>query len=67
MNKPWEELTEEERSERMRIASEGRRRMRQCVRKVKFETREAAWQKGMNVYKCPHCGMFHRASVTAKY
>lgn len=34
----------------------------QCWRKRPYLTEALAECKGVNVYKCPHCGKFHRAS-----
>jgi len=38
-----------------------------CLRKQQFPTREAAFQKGMEVYRCKHCSKWHRTSGVTKF
>ena len=38
-----------------------------CLRKRQYPTREAAWQKGQEVYRCQHCGQWHRTSGVNKF
>jgi hypothetical protein len=44
-----------------------RREYQMCVRKKPFNTRsEAETQKGAQVYKCFHCGKWHRSLQLTK-
>lgn len=38
------------------------RRAKTCGIKTRYETLEAAQQKGQYVYRCPYCEKFHRTS-----
>jgi len=39
-----------------------------CLRKKQFATREAAAaQPGMAVYRCKHCGQWHRTNGVNKF
>lgn len=42
------------------------RKWKTCERKKAFPTREAAFQKGQEIYRCPYCRQFHRTAETAK-
>lgn len=37
-----------------------------CINKRRFETEAEAYQKGQRVYKCPHCGGWHRSGKFAE-
>lgn len=38
------------------------KRLRSCESKAAYETAEAAQVKNQRVYKCQHCGKFHRTA-----
>ncbi|MBK5284834.1 MAG: hypothetical protein JJE25_05495 [Bacteroidia bacterium] len=44
-----------------REARKLRRIKKSCHDKRAFDTKEAAYQKGQSVYKCPYCGKWHRS------
>ena len=46
-----------------RVAQRRRKREKMCDRKVAFNTREDAMIKGADVYKCQHCGRWHRTAA----
>lgn len=33
-----------------------------CLAKRRYETKTEALAKNVKVYRCPHCGKFHRAT-----
>ncbi|MDE2098703.1 MAG: hypothetical protein KGL39_15725 [Patescibacteria group bacterium] len=37
-----------------------------CQRKRAYPTKELAYQKGQQVYRCRHCGHWHRSGALAK-
>lgn len=39
---------------------------RACARKKGFPTAEAAHQRGQEVYRCRHCGQWHRSGALGK-
>jgi len=41
------------------------RRFNKCERKKAFPTREAAFQKGQEVYRCGYCNQWHRSGALA--
>ena len=34
-----------------------------CEKKIGYDSKEEAYQKGMKCYQCPFCGRWHRASI----
>lgn len=42
------------------------RKWKTCDRKKAYDTREAAFQKGQEVYQCRYCGKFHRSGSLSK-
>lgn len=49
-----------------RKARKERRKQRMCLDKVAYGSRQLAEIKGQDVYKCPHCGLYHRTTKVAK-
>lgn len=50
-------------------ANESRRRRkvnRMCGQKRRYDSEEAAYQKGQRSYACPHCGGWHRSGKFAE-
>ena len=39
---------------------------RSCEDKARFKTKDDAYQKGQEVYKCKFCGGWHRSGALAK-
>jgi hypothetical protein len=58
LNKYEAEATETRKQRKLR---------RMCLDKRAYKTKEAAYQKGMKVYLCPHCRKWHRASLVENY
>jgi hypothetical protein len=48
--------------EAMKRAHEKYQKWRSCLSKRKYPSKAAAEDPGSRVYKCRHCGMFHRAT-----
>lgn len=42
------------------------RKWKTCTRKRAYPTREAAFQKGQEVYRCRYCRQFHRSGSLSK-
>jgi len=38
-----------------------------CLNKKAFETEEEAFQSGQRIYKCKHCGKWHRSGQLATF
>lgn len=49
-----------------RKAQAANKKLHACERKIPFNTEQEAYQKGMRIYCCPHCGKFHRATEISK-
>lgn len=44
-----------------------RREFRTCLRKIQFESKEAAYQKGgADVYRCKYCQKWHRTEIVRR-
>jgi hypothetical protein len=43
------------------------KRWKTCERKKKFESADAAFQKGQHVYQCRYCGKWHRSGALTKF
>lgn len=37
------------------------KKLRACIRKVRFDTADEARRKGQDIYQCKHCGGWHRS------
>lgn len=48
-----------------RKAQRSRIRARSCENKKAFESADEARQKGQDIYKCRHCGKWHRTGQLA--
>lgn len=46
-----------------RIARKANLRLKMCESKVAFKSEEHAFHKNQRIYKCPHCGMWHRSGA----
>lgn len=44
-----------------------RSKLKMCVSKKSYETKQLAYQKGQRVYQCPHCGKWHRSGQFARF
>jgi Zn-finger protein len=42
------------------------RQWKTCTRKKAYPSREAAFQKGQEVYQCRYCHQFHRSGSLSK-
>jgi hypothetical protein len=58
MNK-YKQLSEEARALRSKV--------KMCLSKRAYNTKEAAMQKSQRVYQCKHCGKWHRSGQFAKF
>lgn len=47
-------------------ARQERKRRRMCEDKARFASEEAAVQKGLRSYHCPHCDGWHRSGKLAE-
>ena len=43
------------------------RRWKMCDRKASYPNAVAAYQKGQQTYRCPHCRQWHRSGAVASY
>lgn len=50
-----------------RKAQKLRAKKKMCLSKKQFETEKDAFQKGQAIYKCKHCGKWHRSGKMAKF
>lgn len=48
-------------------AQQLRSKMKMCLTKRSYETKEEAYQKGQRIYQCKHCGKWHRSGQFAKF
>ena len=58
MNK-YKQLSEEARALRSKV--------KMCLSKRAYNTKEAATQKGQRVYQCKHCDKRHQTSLLTKF
>lgn len=48
-----------------KAAQKQRKKDRMCLSKTRYESAEAAFQKGQQSYQCPHCQRWHRTGQLA--
>ena len=48
-----------------RSSQQERKLRRACTDKVRYATRQEAYQKGQNLYRCKHCDGWHRTGSLA--
>ncbi len=44
-----------------------RSKIKMCLSKRSYETKEEAYQKGQEIYKCKHCGKWHRSGQLSRF
>lgn len=48
-------------------AQRKRRLFKKCISKVKYSSKEAAYQRGQEIYFCTNCNNWHRSGTFAKF